>query len=679
MDSGQVIAIVLAILMLLSGCSGLGGIGQNEPTQPESTEVYENPSEEPAPDTEINAATSTVTPTSVDSDDDGLNDRREAELGTDPNKADTDGDGLNDHREVTELKTDPTSADTDNDGLADAAELKRDTDPRNRDTDNDGLADGAEIEYGTDPSVRDTDGDNLLDGWEVHSDVYPDANPLHKDVYVEIDYMKSYSLPDEERALIKSKFADAPVSNPNGTNGIDLHLIRSEQVPYTRTLGGMQTDEYEEKYFDHNGQAYHYAILVDRSSLSGSVDGGGAVGIMHVSGTVDDTRMGTTFIHELGHSLGLVPDVYNGIDSTDVPFDEYPSVLNYNSPSDHYSYSSEAASDAGFDDWEYIEKKMYTPPTRLMPGPNALDQCVAVSFAGGDGSASDPYQIETLRQLECIGVDSDANYELVSDIDATWRTGFDPTLRFSGTLDGNGHTVRGLTVHRSGSAGGVVKTLNGGTIKRLHLRNVSVRGQDNVGGVASTSSGTITQVTVTGSVRGERRVGGVAGVVAEPNANYRVGEISAVEVNATVVGEYNVGGLAGNSIGNLTNSAVFGSVRGESEVGGLVGTNYAPGRVASSFSAATVSGEERVGGAVGRNYENGPVEDVYWNADAAGQSASAGSPTSNGLSADEMTGEAATENMSGFDFGGPWVTTDDYPVPDWLSERVTPEMHTSPF
>ncbi|MFC7251437.1 hypothetical protein ACFQJ5_16575 [Halomicroarcula sp. GCM10025324] len=486
--------------------------------------------------------------------------------------------------------------------------------------------------------------------------------------------MKSYSLPDDERALIKSKFADAPVSNPNGTNGINLHLIRSDQVPYTRTLGGLRTDEYENKYFDHNGQAYHYAILVDRSSLSESVDGGGAEGIMHVSGTVDDTRMGTTFIHELGHSMGLMPDVYRGIDTTDVPFDEYPSVLNYNAPPDHYSYTSEAVSDAGFDDWKYIEKEMFTPSTRLMPGPDALDQCVGGSFAGGDGSTSNPYRIETLHQLECIGVDSDANYKLVSDIDATWRNGFDPTPRFSGTLDGNGHTVRGLTVHRSDSAGGIVKTLNGGTIKRLHLRNVSVRGQDNVGGVASTSSGTITQVTVTGSIRGERGVGGIAGVVAEPNANYRVGEISAVEVNATVVGEYSVGGLAGNSIGNVTNSAVFGSVRGESSVGGLVGMNYAPGRVASSFTAATVSGEEHVGGAVGRNYENGPVEDVYWNADATDQSASAGSPTSNGLSTNEMTGEAAAESMSGVDFSGPWITTDAYPVLDWLSERVTREM-----
>ncbi|MFC7248251.1 hypothetical protein ACFQJ5_00090 [Halomicroarcula sp. GCM10025324] len=145
-------------------------------------------------------------------------------------------------------------------------------------------------------------------------------------------------------------------------------------------------------------------------------------------------------------------------------------------------------------------------------------------------------------------------------------------------------------------------------------------------------------------------------------------------MNATVVGEYSVGGLAGNSIGNVTNSAVFGSVRGESSVGGLVGMNYAPGRVASSFTAATVSGEEHVGGAVGRNYENGPVEDVYWNADATDQSASAGSPTSNGLSTNEMTGEAAAESMSGVDFSGPWITTDAYPVLDWLSERVTREM-----
>nr|WP_276296810.1 hypothetical protein [Halomicroarcula sp. ZS-22-S1] len=107
MGSGQVTAIGLVILVLLSGCSGFVGMDQTEPTQSVSTGVDDGPTEESAAETESSAATSTTTPTSVDSDDDGLHDRREAELGTDPNEADTDDDGLTDLREVTEPKQTP--------------------------------------------------------------------------------------------------------------------------------------------------------------------------------------------------------------------------------------------------------------------------------------------------------------------------------------------------------------------------------------------------------------------------------------------------------------------------------------------------------------------------------------------------------------------------------------------
>lgn len=76
-----------------------------------------------------------VTPTSnaaVDSDEDGLTDAEEAELGTDPNNADTDGDGLPDGAEV-DLGSDPTLADTDGDGYTDADEVDEGTSPTNSD------------------------------------------------------------------------------------------------------------------------------------------------------------------------------------------------------------------------------------------------------------------------------------------------------------------------------------------------------------------------------------------------------------------------------------------------------------------------------------------------------------------------------------------------------------------
>ena len=64
----------------------------------------------------------------VDSDNDGLTDTQEADLGTDPDNADSDGDGLEDGAEVA-LGTDPTASDTDGDGYTDGEEVDEGTSP----------------------------------------------------------------------------------------------------------------------------------------------------------------------------------------------------------------------------------------------------------------------------------------------------------------------------------------------------------------------------------------------------------------------------------------------------------------------------------------------------------------------------------------------------------------------
>ena len=128
----------------------------------------------------------------ADKDHDGLTDKMEKEIGTDPKNPDTDGDGLSDSEEYNTYKTNPLKADTDGDGLKDgeeihtyhtnanAADTDNDglndrmelmttkTDPLKADTDNDGLTDSQEVnKYKTDPVKVDTDGDKLKDGEEV--------------------------------------------------------------------------------------------------------------------------------------------------------------------------------------------------------------------------------------------------------------------------------------------------------------------------------------------------------------------------------------------------------------------------------------------------------------------------------------------------------------------------------
>ncbi len=109
-------------------------------------------------------------PAELDSDEDGIPDHVELQIGTDPFNPDTDGDGLTDGQELYEYFTDPLVADTDGDGLSDGDEvLVYGTDPLNPDTDGDGLSDGDEIlRYRTDPLNPDTDGDGLSDYDEIY-------------------------------------------------------------------------------------------------------------------------------------------------------------------------------------------------------------------------------------------------------------------------------------------------------------------------------------------------------------------------------------------------------------------------------------------------------------------------------------------------------------------------------
>ncbi len=118
----------------------------------------------------------TSEPNATDSDNDGLNDTREFNLGCDPRLVDTDGDGLSDAKE-TKLGTDPTHWDTDGDGLDDAAEFSFFSDPLLFDTDGDGLNDSHEFDLGSNPIMPDTDQDELSD----YDEFLLGANPTNPD------------------------------------------------------------------------------------------------------------------------------------------------------------------------------------------------------------------------------------------------------------------------------------------------------------------------------------------------------------------------------------------------------------------------------------------------------------------------------------------------------------------
>ncbi len=66
----------------------------------------------------------------LDSDEDGLSDEEEKQLGIDSSSVDSDSDGLFDREEVKVYKTDPLNPDTDGDGHKDGDEVKAGYDPK---------------------------------------------------------------------------------------------------------------------------------------------------------------------------------------------------------------------------------------------------------------------------------------------------------------------------------------------------------------------------------------------------------------------------------------------------------------------------------------------------------------------------------------------------------------------
>jgi len=108
-----------------------------------------------------------------DTDGDGLTNREEAEIGTDPDNPDTDADLLQDGPEVKVYITNPLYPDTDGDVLSDGDEVGRGTDPLRPDSDTDQLNDGDEVQRGTDPLIPDSDQDGLGDGDEVQRSTDP--------------------------------------------------------------------------------------------------------------------------------------------------------------------------------------------------------------------------------------------------------------------------------------------------------------------------------------------------------------------------------------------------------------------------------------------------------------------------------------------------------------------------
>lgn len=112
----------------------------------------------------------------TDTDSDGIYDPYESAVGFSVHRSDQDQDGIRDGLEMRR-GLDPTLAnqgpacpddwvDTDGDGITNAVEILLGTSPNDADSDGDGVSDGNEARFGMDPNLADSDHDGVLDGDE---------------------------------------------------------------------------------------------------------------------------------------------------------------------------------------------------------------------------------------------------------------------------------------------------------------------------------------------------------------------------------------------------------------------------------------------------------------------------------------------------------------------------------
>lgn len=226
-------------------------------------------------------------------------------------------------------------------------------------------------------TVADDDGDGLPNRWEIEGYDHGEdgtvdvdlpamgADPQHKDLFVETDAMENLRLSNTALSKVASAFAAAPVGNPDGKDGITLHVdnggssvmnpktgatwgtrSRSQVVPFQKSLGSFNGDNYDWSAFDGIRSSYfdqarrpifRYNLSINRYAGSGS--SGIARGITSSDFIVSlgswcgqegkcpgsENAQTGTFMHELGHTLGLK---HGGGDHIQAK-PNYLSIMNY--------------------------------------------------------------------------------------------------------------------------------------------------------------------------------------------------------------------------------------------------------------------------------------------------------------------------------------------------------------
>jgi len=266
-------------------------------------------------------------------------------------------------------------------------------------------------------------------------------------------------------------------------------------------------------------------------------------------------------------------------------------------------------------------------------------------YAGGSGTETEPYRIETWDHLDAVRHrkasvfvldanldESTVGYDDVASGSANGGDGFRPIARdndtgsngfqgtpFTGSFDGNDHTISGLTIDTDSTTYvGLFGDLSSATVTDLTLDALDITGGKYVGALAGTNDGgTIERISVTESTISPATTGGVDCNFVGGLVGTNTGQITNVSTDGEFTGsvegdQSRVGGLVGKNEGTISNASAAGTVSVGLRNGGLVGEGL--GTISDSTADVTVSslgsdqfGHNYAGGLVGRK-QGGTIE-----------------------------------------------------------------------
>lgn len=252
----------------------------------------------------------------------------------------------------------------------------------------------------------------------------------------------------------------------------------------------------------------------------------------------------------------------------------------------------------------------------------------------GSGTPEDPFQIKTLEQMNVLLNESldlkDKHFILMNDIDATdtknWDSGngWSPIAGFTGTLDGDNHTILNLYIRRTTLRHvgffGLIRSTSA-VIKNLHFADADVTGRDRVGILLGMiERGALAMnCSSSGVVKGRDHIGGLVGRV--NGDGYVYNSFTTASTYGTQATDTRVGGFSGsNFVGDnaiesiISNCYATGAAYGPDRIAGFIGRNL-QGSIINSYSTGSAAGITEVGAFIGQFQPRDNVTNVlgsYW-------------------------------------------------------------------